>query len=64
MESLSLPDSAKRRSTQYFGKYRRFRDRALWRDLPIKGLKWSIEVISENGDVLVIVEPPGRNTTL
>jgi uncharacterized protein DUF6894 len=30
----------------------------------VQGLKWSIEVISENGDVVDIVEPPGKNTTL
>jgi Domain of unknown function (DUF6894) len=30
----------------------------------VGGLKWSIEVISENGNVVDIVEPLGRNTTL
>jgi hypothetical protein len=27
----------------------------------VQGLKWSIEVISENGNVVDIVEPPGKN---
>jgi hypothetical protein len=30
----------------------------------VQGLKWSVEVISENGGVVDIVEPPGRNPTL
>jgi hypothetical protein len=29
-----------------------------------QGLEWSIEVISEKGDVVDVVEPPGRNTKL
>jgi hypothetical protein len=30
----------------------------------LQDLKWSIEVISENGDVVDIVEPSGRHKTL
>jgi hypothetical protein len=29
-----------------------------------RGLKWSIEVISENGDVVDIIKPPRGNTAL
>jgi hypothetical protein len=29
-----------------------------------RGLKWSIEVIAENGDFVDTFEPEGRNTTL
>jgi hypothetical protein len=36
----------------------------LMRGQQVQGFKWSIEVISENGEVVDIVEPPGRNPTL
>jgi hypothetical protein len=36
----------------------------LVRSQSAQGLQWSIEVISEKGDVVDIVEPPWRNTEL
>jgi hypothetical protein len=36
----------------------------LARSQSAQGLQWSIEVISEKGDVVDIVEPPGSNPKL